>query len=138
MDVLMPALRRRWLPWLVLSVWLTVSACLSLRGAVREEPSFPHRVHVVDNKLDCSFCHVGSTSTDRPGMPPPELCAPCHDRFDPEKPPERRVAAFFEETSVSHTVSTSPTRSCNARPATATSANRTRCRSNRWSGRRHA
>ena len=97
MDVLKPTPGRRWAVLAALAAWLLVSACLSLRGAGRSEPSFPHRVHVVDNKLACTFCHVGALAADRPGMPPPELCAPCHDRFDAEKPENRRVAAFYAE-----------------------------------------
>lgn len=99
MDALNPTPRRRW-PWMVaLAVWLTVTACLSLQSPQRSEPSFPHRVHVVDNKLACTFCHTGVRSSDNPGTPPPELCAQCHDRFDADKPPERRVKAFFDESS---------------------------------------
>lgn len=95
MDVLKPTSVRRRAPWLLAVVaWLSVTACLSL-PARRSEPSFPHRVHVVDNQLECTFCHGSVRSADAPGMPPPELCAPCHDRFDAQKPPERRVGAFF-------------------------------------------
>jgi hypothetical protein len=100
MDVLTrgTAVRRRWCTWLALCAWLAVAACLSM-PARRAEPSFPHRVHVVDNKLACTFCHGNVRASDVPGLPPPELCATCHDRFDGEKPPERRVGAFFDEQS---------------------------------------
>jgi hypothetical protein len=97
---------RRWATWLALGVWLVVAACLSM-PARRAEPSFPHRVHVVDNQLACTFCHGGVRADDEPGMPPPELCATCHDRIDPEKPPERRVRAFYDEASRYRTVATS-------------------------------
>ncbi|MBL9078495.1 MAG: cytochrome c3 family protein [Planctomycetes bacterium] len=96
--------RRTWPWWLAAAAWLSVSACLSLPRARRAEPSFPHRVHVVDNDLACTFCHPGVRTDDRPGMPPPELCAPCHDQFDRDKPPERRIAAFFDERSRYRTV----------------------------------
>lgn len=107
MDVLMPATRRRrcaWPWWLAAAAWLSVSACLSWPNARRSEPSFPHRVHVVDNGLACTFCHVSATTGERPGMPPPELCAPCHDTFDADKPADRRVAAFFDADSRYRTV----------------------------------
>ncbi|MBX3464218.1 MAG: hypothetical protein KF830_13685 [Planctomycetes bacterium] len=91
--------RPRWPWWLALAAWLAVAACLSLPGSRRTEPSFPHRVHVIDNELTCTFCHPGAVGGERPGMPPPELCAACHDRFDADKPPERRVAAFYDERS---------------------------------------
>lgn len=91
---------------LVSSTWLVATACWSLAGG-RTEPSFPHRVHVVDNDLACTFCHGAVRSADEPGMPPPELCAPCHDRFDGDKPPERRVGAFYSERSRYRTVAVS-------------------------------
>jgi hypothetical protein len=95
MDVL-TVLRRRWW-WVALAAWLAAAACLNLQPARRAEPSFPHRVHVQQEGLECSFCHGQARAAERPGMPPPELCAPCHDRIDADKPPERRAAAFFGE-----------------------------------------
>ncbi|MBK8099017.1 MAG: cytochrome c3 family protein [Planctomycetes bacterium] len=97
MDVL--TTRRRtawWQPLLVLLAYVIVASCLAVRPTRRSEPSFPHRVHVVDQKLECAFCHARARADDQPGMPPPELCAPCHERFDPQKPPERRLSAFFD------------------------------------------
>lgn len=108
MDVLIrPRRWARWSGWLALSAWLLATACLSLPASRRSEPSFPHRVHVVDNQLACTFCHGSVRSSDAPGMPPPELCAPCHDRFDQHKPPERRVGAFFGPDSRYRTVAVS-------------------------------
>lgn len=96
MDVLMPTTTtRRWLGAAALCAWLVAAACLSLTGGSRREPSFPHRVHVVDNQLACTFCHGTVRAAETPGMPPPELCAPCHDQFDKDKPADRRVTAFF-------------------------------------------
>lgn len=100
-----PPRRPRHWPWrLALLAWLTAAACLSLRVSQRAEPSFPHRVHTVDNQLACTFCHGNVRSGEQPGMPPPELCAPCHDKIDPSKPPERRVGAFFDDSSRYRTV----------------------------------
>lgn len=92
-----PIRRRAWLA--AAFAWAFAAACLSLQTPRRSEPSFPHKVHVVDNKLACTFCHTGVTTRDVPGTPPPELCATCHDKFDADKPPERRVAAFFDGSS---------------------------------------
>lgn len=110
MDVLKPTLnkrRSRW-TWAALLSWLAVSACLSITSqATRTEPSFPHRVHVVDNQLACTFCHGTAVAGERPGMPPPELCATCHDKFDDDKPASRRITAFFDEHSRYRTVAES-------------------------------
>ncbi len=93
MDVLIRLVRSR-LVWAGVLLVCGVAACFVM-PARREEPSFPHRVHVVDNELACTFCHGDVRSFDDPCTPPPELCAPCHDRFDAGKPAERRLAAFF-------------------------------------------
>lgn len=105
MDVL--SRTRNITAWLLLLAWLAASACLSWPRTERAEPSFPHRVHVVDNQLACSMCHPSTRVADRPGMPPPELCAPCHDQFDPGKPADRRVGAFFDERGRYRTVAVS-------------------------------
>src|SRR5690606_20715689 len=107
MDVLKPlSVKWRW-PHVLVLVWLGATACLSWPSARRTEPSFPHHVHVVANQLACTFCHGAVMSGERPGMPPPELCAPCHDLFDADKPPERRVGAFFDASSRYRTVAVS-------------------------------
>ncbi|MGE3172399.1 MAG: cytochrome c3 family protein [Planctomycetota bacterium] len=98
MDVLTDPARRRWLPWLLIVALAAIAAasCLGTGRGGRDEPSFPHRVHVVDAALSCDFCHLAATTQEQPGSPPPELCAPCHDRVDEGKPADRRLAAFFD------------------------------------------
>lgn len=95
MDVLIRTWRCRllWLGFL-LAACAGVAACLVPGG--RPEPSFPHRVHVVDNGLACALCHLGVRTSDDAALPPPEMCAQCHDRFDATKAAERRLAAFFD------------------------------------------
>jgi hypothetical protein len=53
-----------------------------------EGPRFSHRIHVEDQGLDCSDCHVGAEDSDEPGMPVAMQCALCHVDLDAEKPPE--------------------------------------------------
>jgi hypothetical protein len=115
MDVLMPTTNKRHSSWprrrclgAALLSWLAVTACLSMpTRPTREQPSFPHRVHVVDNQLACTFCHSTALAGERPGMPPPELCAPCHNQFDGNKPDDRKVGAFFDSQSRYRTVASS-------------------------------
>ena len=107
MDVLKPASAKWRLPHVLVLAWLLATACLSMPSSRRTEPSFPHRVHVIDNQLACTVCHGSVLSSEQPGMPPPELCAPCHDQFDGDKPMGRRVSAFFDEQSRYRTVAVS-------------------------------
>jgi hypothetical protein len=96
MDVLTRFRSGRLVAAVLVSACIVATACLSF-PRTRSEPSFPHRVHVVDNQLACTFCHGSVRVSDDPSLPPPELCATCHAQFDGDKPRERRLAAFFDE-----------------------------------------
>jgi hypothetical protein len=72
---------------------IALASCLGVRNGT---PTFPHSVHVDGMKLQCTFCHATVRTADMPTMPPPEICAPCHDELDRGVPPERRIAAFYE------------------------------------------
>jgi len=104
MDVLTPTARRsklasgsrRWiLAALAISAYLGVVACMSL-GSSERLPVFPHRIHTEDHQLSCTTCHSGARTAAEAGMPPPELCAPCHDEIDKGKPVERTVMGLFD------------------------------------------
>jgi len=85
---------------LVLSCTLlfVVGGCFALGGRPEDRgPHFSHEIHGEDKGLRCIQCHAGASTADRAGLPGPQLCAPCHDKFDADKPPERRLAAFFDE-----------------------------------------
>lgn len=50
--------------------------------------AFPHELHVVENEIECSTCHVGTDNPEeKVTAPSPEVCADCHDPQD--------VAAYF-------------------------------------------
>lgn len=69
------------------------AACLG-RGPDRPK-TFPHDVHVREKGLACTFCHVTARTADLPSLPPPELCAPCHDTKDAQQPFAQWSAAWF-------------------------------------------
>jgi hypothetical protein len=81
----------------------TVAVAVALTGCVIFEAfqprakrfAFSHRVHVVDQELDCDACHVDYESAEEPGLPSLKQCALCHGELDSEKPPERRVEVFY-------------------------------------------
>lgn len=59
--------------------------------------AFSHKLHVLDEGIDCADCHTVSDSQDLPGMPSLASCMLCHENIDADKPPERRVASLFDE-----------------------------------------
>lgn len=95
----MAILRARWKwPGLVL-VACGVVGCSVLdawRGG--DAPlAFSHRLHVVEEGLDCVTCHEDALAAEDPGMPWPDTCALCHEVIDEEKPAERHALALFDE-----------------------------------------
>jgi hypothetical protein len=39
---------------------------------------FDHRHHVVDDEIDCIYCHTGAETTALAGIPATEVCMGCH------------------------------------------------------------
>lgn len=58
-----------------------------------ESRTFNHALHVEDEGLDCSLCHLGVEDDDRPGMPSLGGCRLCHD--EPEEEGDVDLAAPY-------------------------------------------
>jgi len=84
-------------PFVTVLLALVVVSCFLSDGPTELGPHFSHQGHGADKGLTCTTCHIGSRSDDHAGLPGPQICHRCHDRFDNEKPPERQLAAFFDE-----------------------------------------
>jgi len=83
---------------LVLSVFLAGCALMEAWGVKEDSSStFNHSVHVIDNELECSFCHDPETEGGPPTIPPLEFCSLCHSDEDVEKDPEDRASWFYDE-----------------------------------------
>ena len=82
---------------LLAAILLAVFAGCVLVDALRgEKPfAFSHRVHVVQEELECADCHRGGTTSDEPGMPALSQCMLCHKAIDEKKPPGRQVASLY-------------------------------------------
>jgi hypothetical protein len=97
-----PSRRQRAAAALALASALALGGCMileavGLRRAVDEGPAFSHRIHVVDQGMDCGDCHMMVEEDDEPGMPVPMLCNLCHDGLDADKPFELTAAALFHD-----------------------------------------
>ncbi len=78
-------------------VFLVATACVMFGGVRGARPyAFPHRVHVVDQGLDCTDCHRTAETGEDPGMPALRQCQLCHEELDANKPSERKVEALFD------------------------------------------
>lgn len=88
------------------SIWLGACALLACAGCVLFDALsgdstaalvFSHRLHVLEEELDCVSCHESASVADDPGMPVFDACSVCHETMDEEKPPERRIATLFDD-----------------------------------------
>lgn len=82
---------------LLVGLAFSASGCLVLQqmGWMGTEPGFSHRLHVVEEEMECLDCHLYYEDEDEPGMPRLGGCMLCHDDIDPDAPPELRAEAFF-------------------------------------------
>ena len=54
--------------------------------AVDQPVEFDHRHHVVDNRIDCLYCHANAEVSDYAGVPATEVCMGCHTQIYNESP----------------------------------------------------
>lgn len=47
---------------------------------------FDHRHHVVDDRIDCLYCHKDAEVSKYAGVPPTEVCMGCHTQIYNESP----------------------------------------------------
>ncbi|HET6439117.1 MAG TPA: cytochrome c3 family protein [Anaeromyxobacter sp.] len=47
---------------------------------VAQPIQFDHRHHVIDDRIDCRYCHTTVETAPSAGIPPTELCLNCHSQ----------------------------------------------------------
>ena len=63
---------------LLLTATVGLSAC-SRTEAVQQPINYNHRLHVVDQELECTDCHEHARDLARATIPSMDICAECHD-----------------------------------------------------------
>jgi len=53
---------------------------------IQQPVEFDHRHHVVDDEIDCLYCHSGAATTPRAGIPATEKCMGCHAQIWNDSP----------------------------------------------------
>ena len=56
---------------------------------------FSHKHHVLDDGIDCRYCHTSVENSSFAGVPPTETCMTCHSRLWTEAPVLQPVRASF-------------------------------------------
>lgn len=77
-------------------------AVLDAVGGGEEPRRFDHRVHVVDEGLDCFLCHLGAEDDEEPGMPALGQCRLCHDEPETEADPDPTRWTYDDEGNLAH------------------------------------
>jgi hypothetical protein len=79
---------------LVVVILLVASIASS---AEEEQPiAFTHRVHVVENGIQCQFCHVGVDQSPVASIPSVEKCMGCHGHIATTSPEIQKLADYWE------------------------------------------
>ena len=48
--------------------------------AIDQPVEFDHRHHVMDDRIDCVYCHTGAETSRFAGVPASEVCMGCHNQ----------------------------------------------------------
>ncbi len=68
-----------------------------IRSVPVQPIAYTHKVHVIDNKIECSFCHVGADKGPVAGIPGVKKCMECHEFVAVEKPEIQKVADYSKK-----------------------------------------
>ncbi len=93
-------MRHRTLSAFILIAALLPAGCLVLSKLGLYDPpgAFNHRIHTHEQDLECTNCHAEAEKSEKAGMPRMEQCQLCHEGTDEQKPPEKKLSAFYGET----------------------------------------
>jgi hypothetical protein len=64
---------------------------------VEQPVQFSHRHHVLDDGIDCRYCHTSVETSPFAGIPPTKTCMNCHSQIWSQAPILEPVRASFRE-----------------------------------------
>lgn len=63
-----------------------------------EQPiNFSHNIHVHKLGLDCTYCHVSVTTSQRASVPQAELCMGCHTNVATDRPEIIKLTKYYND-----------------------------------------
>jgi hypothetical protein len=80
---------------LVLMAWVRSPQITGQGDPIKQPIAFDHRHHVVDDAIDCRYCHDLVDRTPYAGVPPTERCLNCHNQIWNTSPELARVWASY-------------------------------------------
>jgi hypothetical protein len=98
-DPIVPALRQSIALASVALVTLVTAAQVAPRPdrpfAPEQPIAFSHRVHVIDDGIDCAYCHGAARRSRFAGIPSVERCMGCHQFALREHPDVAKLARYW-------------------------------------------
>jgi|ETNmetMinimDraft_8_1059916.scaffolds.fasta_scaffold09856_2 hypothetical protein len=64
---------------------------------VKQPIEFPHNVHVIDNDINCLYCHTYARRSKVAGIPPLSKCIGCHKIVAKDKPRIKKLTQYWNE-----------------------------------------
>lgn len=80
----------------ILSVGLLLLRRLFAVENSKQPIAFNHRAHVVNAKMDCSYCHEYYSKSAAAGLPPIQTCVTCHSAIASENAEIKKVLSYWE------------------------------------------
>ncbi len=63
-----------------------------------EQPiAFVHKVHVAEEEIPCTDCHIGAEDSEHATLPDEETCVDCHEEAIGESPGEARLVSMLAD-----------------------------------------
>lgn len=82
---------------LIGAVAAIASRALFVSAAPEQPIAFPHKTHVVDNKMDCAFCHKFADKSPVAGLPGVQDCMVCHQVIKTDSPEIQKLADYMQK-----------------------------------------
>ena len=81
---------------LILVVAAAAYAFRPLR-VVPQPIAYPHKIHVVDNQMECLSCHVNADRSIGATIPSVTECMVCHENVKTDSPEIKKLAAYAQK-----------------------------------------
>jgi hypothetical protein len=82
---------------LLVGLWLMVGVGCSSYSDAKQPIAFKHKIHVAQEEIPCTHCHVGAESADHATLPKPEICLDCHEEAMGESAEEARLVEMLAD-----------------------------------------
>jgi hypothetical protein len=78
------------------SLWQAVREFFWIRSTPVQPIAYTHTVHVLQQGMNCTDCHVGVDKGPVASIPGVSTCMNCHEDTAPDKPEIKKLAAYQE------------------------------------------